>query len=681
MLGDFFMPQIEVRGTPEEQKLFLDVDRHYIMANEDLTTRTRDFDKKDVLFRSHIEQTNWPYRSLVFDPRTFTALYEKTSRLLANKPRGRVIPREGGDVVKAKIINELLSFQWDDNERADAQSMIAKWAMMDQNARKYGAAFGLAKWHWKRQVVKEDKDGKTTGKSKVYFDGPNFRPLSNRDCLPNPSYSTIKNWFQHREYLTIEELTDVNDASRGKPIYKNLDILKQALKKEAKAGGDTRANNYNVKNLSIKGLTDYLGHDEVYKVVEVITEYRPDRWITFSPRHGVILRDIPNPYDHGQIPVVMLKYYPIDDDLYGLSEIEPVEKLQKAINALVCQYLDAINMSLYAPLKINSTGGAVQMHTLEFGPGSKWLMSNPATDVITHDQNISGVSEFTSTYRFLVSAMQEALGETSAGLSNVVPGEEGKTATEVKDSAAARNARDNFNQIFLGEAIKKQMMFWHLMDQQLLFKTGEGKTKVLRIVGKDALAYFKQVGLDGNGLSDQSIDLLSSMADEGVDPADLQEPLYPVQTPEGIKPKMEMDEMGQMGSLLLEPDDLAGTYDYIPDVGSMNTSAVDDTMRAKAVAINQITKEGLGAMIMQEGKKIKISDMAIDYWEDIGFKNADQYIENAQPVQMGGFNGQVNPAGAGGSQPIGVGGAMVGQQGMAGYSQAVPSGQAQPIIS
>lgn len=675
------MPEIEVRGTPEEQKLFIDVDRHYVMANEDLTTRTRDFDKKDVLFRSHIEQTNWPYRSLVFDPRTFTALYEKTSRLLANKPRGRVIPREGGDVVKAKIINELLSFQWDDNERADAQSMIAKWAMMDQNARKYGAAFGLAKWHWKRQVVKEDKDGKTTGKSKVYFDGPNFRPLSNRDCLPNPSYSTIKNWFQHREYLTIDELSDVNDASRGKPIYKNLDILKQALKKESKAGGDTRANNYNVKNLSIKGLTDYLGQDEVYKVVEVITEYRPDRWITFSPRHGVILRDIPNPYDHGQIPVVMLKYYPIDDDLYGLSEIEPIEKLQKAINALVCQYLDAINMSLYAPLKINSTGGAVQMHTLEFGPGSKWLMSNPATDVITHDQNISGVSEFTSTYRFLVSAMQEALGETSAGMSNIVPGETGKTATEVKDSAASRNARDNFNQIFLGESIKKQMMFWHLMDQQLLFKTGEGKTKVLRIVGKDALAYFKSVGLDGNGLSDTSIDLLSSMADEGVDPADLQEPLYPVQTAEGIKPKMEMDEMGQMGSLLLEPDDLAGTYDYIPDVGSMNTSAVDDTMRAKAVAIEQITKGGLGALIQQSGKTIKIADMAIDYWEDIGFKNADQYIENAQPVQMGGINGQVNQAGAGGVGPVGVGGAMVGQQGMAGSGQAIPNGQAQPIVS
>lgn len=668
------MPEVPALGTKEEIQTFFEVDRHYSMATEDLDVRRKDWDKKDELFRSHINETRWPYRSLVFDPRTFTALYEKTARILANKPRGRVIPREGGDVVKAKIINELLSFQWDDNTRADNDSMLAKWAMMDQNARKYGASFGLAKWHWKRQVIREEKDGKKIGKSKIFFDGPNFRPLNNRDCLPNPSYSTIKNWFQHREYLTLEELSDTNDAARGKAIYKNLDILRQQVRKDAKdTNGDSRSTNYDVKNLSIKGLTDYLGHDEVNKVIEVVTEYRPDRWITFSPRHGVILRDIPNPYDHGQIPVVTLKYYPIDDDIYGLSEIEPIEKLQKAVNALVCQYLDAINMSLYAPLKVRSAGGAVQMHTLEFGPGAKWLMSDPASDVITHDQNISGVTEFTSTYRFLISAMQEALGETSQGVSGIVPGESSKTATEIKDSAMSRSARDNFNQMFLGEAIKKQMMFWHLMNQQLFFKTADGKAKILRIVGKDALTYFKNVGLDANGLSDKSIDLLGSMADEGIDPADLQEPLFPVETPEGVLPKMQVDEQGQMGELLIEPDDLAGTYDYIPDVGSMNNGAVDETMRAKAVAIEQITKGGIGQAIAQEGKKIKMSDMMIDYWEDIGFKNADQYIENAPMAQMGGVNGQVDPTGAGGAQPVGIGGVMAQPQGMGGGSAPVVS--------
>src|SRR3990167_2008148 len=315
--------KLEPRGTKGEQDLFSEVNDHYSMAREDLDARLPDWKKKDELFRSHIDKDNWPYQSVVFDPRIFTALFEKSSRLLANKPKGRLVPREGGDSLGAKICNELLGFQWDDSERVDAMPMLARWHIMDHNARKYGASFGLAKWHYERKIEAEDK------KSGIFYDGPNFKPLNNRDCLPNPSYSNIKNWFQYRDYLTLDELKNVNDAARSKPIYKNLDILFEAIRKDLKGkGGDSRESNYLSPNKSMKGLTDFLGRDESNKTVEVVTEYTPTRWVTFAPKHGVVIRDIPNPYKHGQIPVIMLRYYPIDDDLYGLSEIEPVERLQ-----------------------------------------------------------------------------------------------------------------------------------------------------------------------------------------------------------------------------------------------------------------------------------------------------------------------------------------------------------------
>lgn len=670
------MPENEIptRGTQEEQSLFTEVYRHYIMAKQDLETRMVDWDKKDVLFRSHINESDWPYQSLVFDPRIFTTIYEKTARTLANKPRGRMLPREGGDVLKAKINNEILSFQWDDNDRADNTPMLAKWALMDQNARKYGAAFGIADWRWERKLEKDPKDEKKK-KAKVCFDGPNFRPLNNRDCLPNPSYSTIKNWFQERAYPTFQELVDTNNAARSKPTYKNLDILRQALKEEAKKGGDTRAANYTNKNLSLKGLTDYLGQDEVYKTVEVITEYRNDRWITFAPKHGIILRDIPNPYEHGQIPVVLLKYYPIDEDLYGLSEIEPVEKLQKAINALVCQYIDAINMSLYTPLKVNQAGGAVQMHTLEFGPGKKWLMSNTQTDVVAHDQNISGVQEFTSTYRFLVGAMQEALGETSAAASNLVPGEANKTATEVKDLSMSRSARDNFNQIFLGEALKKQMMFWHWMDQQFFFSNPSEKYRIIRITGKDAIKYFKMAGLDGQDLNEDNIAALTDPSMEGVqvNPLEIAGPMYPVETAEGLKSKLSMDETGEGGDLYVEPGDFDGTYDYIPDVGSMNSNANQEEIAAKQQAVTLLSTPVATQQLQMEGKRIKFSDLYIDYLEDIGFKNADQYFEN-----IGGMN--VNPAGGAMAVAGQPGMANGGNPGVQGMVPPMAGGQAQPGV-
>src|SRR5690606_38807443 len=148
-------------------------------------------------------------------------------------------------------------------------------------------------------------------------------------------------------YVTIQDLQNVNDASRSGPQYKNLKQLKDAVRFEDKGstggGGDTRGTNWISRNRAISGLEqDPVGKDDVFKTIEIVTEYRRDRWITVAPKHGVVLRDIPNPYENNEIPIVLLRYYTVDDDLYGLSEIEPVKGIQKAINALLCQYVDEI---------------------------------------------------------------------------------------------------------------------------------------------------------------------------------------------------------------------------------------------------------------------------------------------------------------------------------------------------
>ena len=654
-----------IRGTEEEKRIYWEAKRHYEMSRQDLETRYRDFDRKDELFRSFIPDIDskgqkWPYSAQVFDPRVFTAIFEKSARLLANKPRGRMEPRESGDVLGAKINSEILNFQWDESEKVDDTPMLAKWAMMDQNARKYGASFALAKWHY-------EKHG-----DKVFYDGPTMKVWNNRDVLHNPSYSHIKNWIQLREYVTFDELKNISDT-KGKPIYKNLDILRDSLLKSLNekgntGRGDSRENNWRSKNLAIKGLQDYLGKDEVFPTIEVVTEYRSDRWITFAPKHGVILRDIPNPYKHGLIPVIMLKYYPVDEDIYGLSEIEPIEKLQKATNAALNQYLDAINISLYPIVKVRTS--AVQMHTLEWGIGKKWLMSDPSTDVVEQQTRPAGVGEFPLTYRILVGAMQEAMGETSQGVSNITPGEGEKTATEIRDTAGTRNARDNFNQIFLGEAITKQMMLWYSMNQQLMFDNKPGQQKVIRVVGMDAVEFFMNYGLADTGFTDQTIDGLASpeMAETVADPnfnlSQFESPLYPIQTPDGSIPKFVPDDVGGGGSLVVEPSDLDGAYDYVVEVRSMENP---DPARVQALTQTYVAaKDPAAAQLRaQEGKYLSIVDVEKDLWEILGLKDAAKYYK---PIPMiGGVNGQETgvsqqggagiPAGAGEiSQPAGVGG-------------------------
>jgi hypothetical protein len=605
---------------------FSQLKRHYDLAKDETDKRTTgrgrigsiSFNEADELFRSWINESKWPYDALLFDPRVFTFIFEKTSRLFANRLRGRLIPRDGGDVLGAHINNELLDFQWD--QATQGGSMLAKWAMMDLNTRKYGASFGLCKWRY------EKADGK------IIFDGPEMKVLNNRDCLPDPTATSIEscNWFQVRELVTFQDLKSINDQ-RSVPIYQNLDVLQAALGNEATAGGDTRGTNWQSRNREISHLTvDPFGRDQVYPRVELVTEYRRDRWVTFSPKHGVIIRDIKNPYGNYELPITMLRYYQIDDDLYGLSEIEPVKSLQKAINALVSQYVDEINQKLYSPIAI---GPSVKQYTLEWGKGARWQMQNPMSDFRVVESSANAIQFFNNTYSALVSAMMNAIGESSLGVSNLGNFQKDKTATEVQEVVKQRNARDSFNQNFLAEAIERQMMLWHKMNQEMLFSDKEKTTYIIRVVGKDAIEYFQNRGLNKYGPSDEATQLVMKNPDLNLNIQNLETPLHPVQVGNGedsIVPKFNMNDGMDSGSLVVEPEDVRGNYDYVADVQSMALGAGDSERVARDQAMKTLLTSPVAIQLLEkEDVKPKFKELFIAWLQDSGFKDAEKFFEAA----------------------------------------------------
>ena len=607
------------------------------------------FDEADELFRSWLSEKDWPYDALLFDPRVFTFIFEKTARLIGSRLRGELVPREGGDVLGAKINNTLLNFQWDNANHGG--SMLSKWAQMDINTRKYGSGFGLCKWRYE-----EDKGGKNV------FDGPEMYVLNNRDCAHDLTANAVENcnWFDTRQFFTIQDLQRVNDAARKKPIYQNLDKLFTKLEEESKAmeKGDTRDTNWISRNRTISGLsqTTY-GNDPVFRHFEVVTEYRRDEWLTFAPKHGVILRIIDNPYKNFEIPITMLRYYPIDDDLYGLSEIEPVKGLQKGINAIFCQYVDEINQKLYTPIAI---GPGVRQQTLQWGKGARWMMNNPMTDFRLVESQSNSAAYFNNTYSALVAAMMNALGETSLGISNLDRYQGDKTATEVKQLTLQRNARDNFNQMFLAEAIERQMMLWHSMNQKMIFADDSKKDYVLRIVGDDALRYFQESGLDKFGISKGAASMLSG--DSTADIEKYRTPVYPIDTtsPTGeptIIPKLEMEQNGKSGKLHIEPSDLMGNYDFIADVRSMAINSGEEERAARDKAVTALlSNQNVLMMLQQEGVRPKFKDLFVAWLEDYGFKDAQRFFEPAPPPQAPptGGPGMPNIPGMGPGRPPGL---------------------------
>jgi hypothetical protein len=238
-----------------------------------------------------------------------------------------------------------------------------------------------------------------------------------------------------------------------------------------------------------------------------------------------------------------------------------------------------------------------------------------------------------------------------------------KTATEVKALTLQRNARDNYNQLMLSDAMKRQMMLWHTMNQKLLFSEEEKKPFVIRIAGRDALKYFKEKGLGDNILPGEAVDYMKQMSEVlGVSPEDLQSsgidvnkmtlPKYPINKSEkkgqyNLVNKLELNEGEDSGRLYIEPEDIKGMFDFSVDVQSMTVNADEERRQARQTAVSLlVSNPNIIALLQQEGVKPKFKELFISWLDDLGFSDAERYFEQA--ATPGGPPG----AGAGGGESI-----------------------------
>lgn len=153
--------QKPVMNKPDE-KIYIEVDSHYQDWKDDNETRmNRDNGWNDITDAYYGRlPDDWPYNSFVVDPVLSTTLIEKNARLLNSRLKGRLVPREGGDAVKARINNALLDFQWDNANFGG--SMLSKWSAMDMDTRLYCSKFALVPW----KIIK-NSEGKVDRKSVV----------------------------------------------------------------------------------------------------------------------------------------------------------------------------------------------------------------------------------------------------------------------------------------------------------------------------------------------------------------------------------------------------------------------------------------------------------------------------------------------------------------------------------
>ena len=684
-------------GKKTEDETMLLLLEHYNDWNDDndiRRTRKNGWDAvTDAYWGQLPPEEDWPYETRVVDPRIRTSIIDKTARLLNGKLRGRLIPRDGeSDVLSAAFNNVVLDYQWD--TASNGGTMLTKLTICDQDTRLYASKYALVLW----KTIK-DEDGN------IIFDSNEFDPIDIRDFGSDFASRHIKDakWAQVREWTFVEDLEQMNEMASGDAKFKNMEELKRLVGLEGKGKGkktfrsDKRKNEYLSRIKQLKGLEDRLGEDTAFPIVEIVTEYRADKWFRFSPRHNLLLQEFDNPYDHKRIPVSQLRYYPLQDDPLGESEVEPVMGLWKAIQAVLCGYLDEMNIKMRPPLKIIE--GAARIETIVYGAEAQWLVNRP--DAITESETNQGaIRWFQTTYSALVSAFNTAMGDLSLGVSNIEPFQTDKTATEVRATERQQNVRDQKNQADLSEFIQDVMMMWLSNNRQFLFTNENKKQYVLRIVGGEMFDYFKRSGLDGSEVSEESMQTVSDIIREqggNVSDQDITEmieaakvPKFPVidnpeeKNPDKIdmKPKMDVSEAGDSAQVTLIPEDIQGTFDYIPDVRSMAAGAKADLQFARQAAIARFTNPNVVQLLTSEGWRGKIKELMSAELEEAGLSDADRFFEKLPGQVAGGQNGQTQTQEIPGTTPTGgVGASPTGQaQGQAEILQGIGAASQQPQL-
>lgn len=615
--------------------ILVEVMKHYTDWNADnQIRRSRENGWNDIIDAyNNVLPSNFPYLSHVVAPLIRTTLIEKKARLTNAKLKGRVLGREGMDAIGARIHNALIDFQWD--TATEGGTMNGKWGGMDIDSRMFGSKFAYIPWEYE-----EGADGK------VLRNGNGMRPISPEDCGMDGNADNIRNarWFQMREWVTLEDL-EYESNSPGLKKYAGLEELK---KKVVAGAQNPRDSNYQPRNLQIKGLTDRLGRDKSFPVIEKVTEFRDDEFICFCPKYQIKLDQYKNPYKHRKIPIVQLCYYPLLNDPWGQPEVEAVLPIWRAIQAVINGFLDTMNIHMRPPLKVLENG--VRMETLQWGPEATWIVTR--MDAIQeHVGSPDALRYFQQTLTALIAEFNKGMGDLSEGVSNLDSFSNNKTATEVKQTAQQQNVRDQDNQNVLADAINDMMSMWISNNQQFLLANPDASEYVLRVVGKDTYDAFVKAGFDQMTVPDETIMALKDIVDMqggAVQPEHLQAlyqagqvPLHPVLENPSVtnpakqtyKPKMRIAPDGSAADLSVLPADLEGEYDYIADVKSMSIGATQDLLKSQNNLLTTLTNPQVLLLLQQQGVKPNVKELIESISENSGLSDAEKYFGTVDTSQ------------------------------------------------
>lgn len=617
----------------DEQEIIKEFNEQFLLSKRYLDVLHKRFNDQEELYRTYLDPNNYPHGAKVFDPRIFRVIEAITPRMVANEPTGSFYPAEQGDEATTHILNSLIKYDW---RRAE---MFPKLVNFVKSMLIFGTAFGRVYWDFqereKYQMVPKKINGrmvwtpKNAKKIKVTdFDGPNFETLNIYDCFPDPNATNIHNmrWFIYRTFKTLDELKRENDC-RGVEYYKNLDKLEAMIDENNKKSDKiTDDNQYREHRRVMMGTQEFRGEDESNKEFVVLRRFDKDMWTDIIPEFGICIREEQNPYFHGELPIIHGVDYPYPGELYGMGEIEPVDRIQRAINAVLNQRLDNVQLTLRNMWKVKKNSG-VDLHTLISAPGNVVTTDDMAAVEALQVPDVTG-STFVQTMGYLTSALQNGTGVTdyTVGVGGSNKNVANTTATGTRLVQQEANAQFKLKVQLLNHMVIQRIAN-QFKDLRIQYTTEDQK---LRIMGVDDVKNLRE----NTNLTKMTVD---------------GEPIYPG---DDRKAKLEIAKGENFAFLHLMPEDIqpsiVGDYDFIAQVSSDQINDPIVLQENFFAALDRVSNPQWVQGLQSQGKQLDYASATEKVFDklQIGIDGRSMIKDIIPPEQQPGLDSQPMPEGA-----------------------------------
>jgi hypothetical protein len=275
---------------------------------------------------------------------------------------GKVTPRtatSGG----AKLLERVVNEKREEDEFSAKQAPFVKQALIcglspaktsnryERGNRTYG--------EYSTDVATGEASFKPVTREVTLCNRPTFTPIRADNFMWDPLATGMHNasFVLYRSYQTLAHLRQMQDAG----VYRNVDLVDV---------------NRRVSSTSSESI-DPAFKQETKGTVEVVEYWTCERLITVANR-GVVLRDDPNPFWHGEIPFTVAVTIPELYTLNGISQVETIIDLAKALTRALNQRLDNADLVNVGALWYDpATGNKKALEKAAFKPRALIPRENP----------------------------------------------------------------------------------------------------------------------------------------------------------------------------------------------------------------------------------------------------------------------------------------------------------------